>query len=107
MRVLFVGFPYSVHAARWTSLVADQGWALHFFPSQDNDYIHPDFRNIAFWSGFSRRRPSHSHQSVRMIGFWPFETGQIMARKLLSRLGAGWLQPPGGAAGGVKKTQPH
>jgi glycosyltransferase involved in cell wall biosynthesis len=106
MRVLFVGFPYSVHAARWTSLVADQGWDLHFFPSQDNDYIHPDFRNIAFWSGFSRRRPSHSHQSVRMMGFWPFASGQPVARKLLEKLGPSWLDRPEWLAWVIRMLDP-
>jgi glycosyltransferase involved in cell wall biosynthesis len=86
MRILFVGFPYSVHAAHWVSLVADQGWDLHFFPSQDNPYIHPAFRNITFWSGWSRRRLPGVDPTVRMAGFWPFERGSGSLRRTLSAL---------------------
>jgi glycosyltransferase involved in cell wall biosynthesis len=81
-----VGFPYSVHAAHWVSLVADQGWDLHFFPSQDTSYIHPDFRNVTFWSGFSRRRLPGTAPTVRIAGFWPFERGSGLLRRHLSRI---------------------
>src|SRR5215472_12168985 len=86
MKILFVGFPYSVHAAHWVSLVADQDWDLHFFPSQDNPYLHPEFRNITFWSGFSRRRMPGVHPTVRIAGFWPFERGAGWVRQTLSSL---------------------
>ena len=91
MRILFVGFPYSVHAARWTSLVAQEGWDLHFFPSQDNNYIHPGFRNISVWSGYSRHRPRQCHDSLRMVGLWPFATNEAVVRRLLPLLGPSWF----------------
>jgi glycosyltransferase involved in cell wall biosynthesis len=86
MRILFVGFPYSVHAAHWISLVADQGWDLHFFPSQDNPYLHPELRNLTFWSGFSRRRLPGVDPSVRIAGLWPYERGTNLLYRSLSRL---------------------
>ena len=49
MKILFVGFPYSIHAARWTSLLADAGWDLHLFPSQPSNALHEDFSGITFW----------------------------------------------------------
>lgn len=86
MRILFVGFPYSVHAARWVSLLADQGFELHFFPSQDNDYIHPDFRNIVFWLIHNQSRATHLHPSVTLMGAWSFKSiGKLIERSSYTR----------------------
>jgi hypothetical protein len=45
MRILFVGMPSSIHAARWISQLADQGWEIYLFPSI-RDKLNPYFRNI-------------------------------------------------------------
>ena len=49
LRILFVCFPYSVHAARWTRLLDGTGHDIHVFPSQPNHHLHEDFRDITFW----------------------------------------------------------
>jgi glycosyltransferase involved in cell wall biosynthesis len=49
LKILFVGFPYSIHAARWTSLLQDTGWDIHFFPSQPSNALHENFSGITFW----------------------------------------------------------
>jgi glycosyltransferase involved in cell wall biosynthesis len=66
MRILFVAFPYSVHAARWTSLLAETGWDLHLFGAQPNDQLHELFREITFWPVNHELVPSHVHASVRV-----------------------------------------
>jgi len=49
LKILFVCFPYSVHAARWTRLLEDAGHDIHVFPSQPNHHLHGEFRDITFW----------------------------------------------------------
>jgi hypothetical protein len=41
-----------------------------------------------------------------MIGFWPFETGQVATRKLLSRLGPAWLDRPEWLAWVIRMLDP-
>lgn len=49
-KVLFVCFPYSVHAAGWVGLLADSGWDVHVFPSQTNNALTEAFAAVTFWS---------------------------------------------------------
>jgi hypothetical protein len=49
LKILFVGFPYSIHAARWTSLLDNTGWDIHFFPSQPSNALNENFSGITFW----------------------------------------------------------
>ncbi|MGO9392733.1 glycosyltransferase family 4 protein, partial [Rhodoblastus sp.] len=49
MKILYVCFPYSVHAARWTRLLDGAGHDIHVFPSQANHHLHEDFRDVTFW----------------------------------------------------------
>jgi len=49
LKILFVCFPYSVHAARWTRLLDGVGHDIHVFPSQPNHHLHEEFRDITFW----------------------------------------------------------
>ncbi len=46
MKILFVAMSESIHAARWISQIADQGWELHLFSSHDTGLIHAEFKNI-------------------------------------------------------------
>ena len=48
-RILFVSFPYSVHAGRWTSLLRGTDWDVHVFPSQRNNHLHESFDHLTFW----------------------------------------------------------
>ena len=49
LKILFVCFPYSVHAARWTRLLDGAGHDIHVFPSQLNHHLHEEFQDITFW----------------------------------------------------------
>ena len=49
LKIFFVCFPYSVHAARWTRLLDGAGHDIHVFPSQPNHHLHEEFRDITFW----------------------------------------------------------
>ncbi len=46
MRILFVCPAESVHSVRWISLIEDQNWEIHIFPSFENGITHPQFKNI-------------------------------------------------------------
>lgn len=47
--ILYVCFPYSVHAARWSSLLRGTKWDVHVFPSQHSNYLHASFDDITYW----------------------------------------------------------
>jgi glycosyltransferase involved in cell wall biosynthesis len=49
MKILFVGFPYSVHVARWIGLITGIGHEIHLFPSQEFDAVHEDFADLTYW----------------------------------------------------------
>ena len=49
MKILFVCFSYSIHAARWISLLRGTGADVHVFPSQDFDALHEEFRDVTYW----------------------------------------------------------
>ena len=57
-KILFVGMVDSPHAARWISLIADQGWELHFFPVYLSD-PHPLMRNMTIHLPWIKIRPRH------------------------------------------------
>ena len=48
-RILFVSFPYSVHAGRWISLLRGTDWDVHVFPSQRNNHLHESFDHLTYW----------------------------------------------------------
>jgi len=48
MIILFVGMPFSIHTARWISLVNDLGWDVHFFSSFQYAKAIPELENIVF-----------------------------------------------------------
>jgi len=96
--------PNSVHAARWTSQLAQEPWDVRLFPAW-NAPPHTAFRGISLY-GLSFRKPPGAHPSVRLRGFWPTEKGgarivyygQRALRNRLSRAHAlagliQWLKP--------------
>ena len=46
MRILVVAMLWSVHTARWLRQIADMGWEIHLFPSQDYGHTHPELKNV-------------------------------------------------------------
>jgi Glycosyl transferase family 2/Glycosyl transferases group 1 len=49
VKILFVCFPYSVHAANWVSFLKDTGSEIHIFPSQVNNVLHENFKDVTYW----------------------------------------------------------
>lgn len=59
-KILFVCFPYSIHAARWTSLFDRSDWDCHIFPSQASNAVHEDFANVTLWPVQNIPLPEHA-----------------------------------------------
>ena len=74
LKILFIGMPDSVHAARWIDMVSDQGWKLYFFPVY-SEFPHYYFKNITILDGLLLRRPKYLDKTVRLLGIWPLLTG--------------------------------
>lgn len=89
MRILFVAMPDSIHVARWTRQVADQGWDLHLFAATPA-LPHTEFRNVTIW-GFPGFRPEGLHPSVRVCGLWPAGRGALPLGRRALRFYPAWL----------------
>jgi glycosyltransferase involved in cell wall biosynthesis len=76
-RILFIGMSNSVHAARWTNAIADEGWDLHFFPVYDAP-LHPLARNVTLF-GSSRLAALHE-RAMRLYQLAPTSgRGRLLA----------------------------
>jgi glycosyltransferase involved in cell wall biosynthesis len=86
MKILFVAMAESVHTARWISMIADQGWDLHLFPSIDNGVTHPDLKNISIYHSFygkqRARNQSVSVKGIPVISPFAGQIGRDLSRKL-------------------------
>ena len=98
MRILFVGPAGSIHAARWSSQLAETGWDVHFFASIPSA-IRSDFQDMTMY-GASARRPPGLDPNVRVRGFWPFRRGTWHAALPLRRFFAPAL------AGLIRRLRP-
>jgi glycosyltransferase involved in cell wall biosynthesis len=86
LRILFVAFQSSIHAAKWVSLVADRGWELHIVPSVLHDIgINPLFRNVTHWS---KEKPSHLSSADPSVLRKQFPTENEQPNRV--RGGRGW-----------------
>lgn len=85
MRILFVAMSGSVHTARWINQIADHGWDLHLFPSQDSD-IHSDLRNITIHDRIVRSVNLGNNVKQGKSLPWPFPSSANLANKVLCRL---------------------
>jgi len=103
VRILVVAMSHSVHTARWTELLANQGWDVHLFASGEapHELAGPSssLRGVTVY-GPHARRPERVDPSVRMRGVWPlkrmppvvgglFELSSSVSLALLIR----WLKP--------------
>lgn len=78
--------PDSVHTARWISMIADQGWDLHLFPSIDNGVAHPDLKNITIYHSFygkQRDCPKSVHKKgFPVLSHFAGHIGRVLLKKL-------------------------
>ena len=57
----------SIHTARWINQIADQGWEIHLFPSQDWGVVHNDLQNVTIHHSIFAPQPNLPH-SVKQRG---------------------------------------
>lgn len=67
MKLLIVAMPDSIHTARWVSQVADLGWEIHLFSSNNCGVTCPELRNVTvhhlFHVGYA-----NTDRSARIMG---------------------------------------
>src|SRR5712691_1088768 len=84
MRILFVGFPDSIHTARWINQLADEKWDIHLFPIHDGP-VHPDLVNVTVHS-FYKTWPLVNNEKVNRKGLpWPILKGRGKIKAILER----------------------
>src|SRR4029453_10610341 len=84
MRILFVGFPDSIHTARWINQLADQKWDIHLFPVHDGP-VHADLDNVTVHS-FYKTWPFVNNEKVNRKGLhWPILQGRGKIKTLLEK----------------------
>lgn len=62
-KILFVGMPESLHAARWISQILDFGWDLHFF-SVYRAEAHPLLRDVTLYTPYIKLGPRAAIKSL-------------------------------------------
>ena len=85
MRILFVAMVNSIHTARWINQIADQGWDIHLFPSQDSD-INPELRNITIHDRLVRSVNTGKNVKQGKSLPWPLPGSANLANRAISRL---------------------
>jgi len=91
MRILFIGFPDSIHTARWINQIAGQEWDIHLFPVHDGP-VHPDLRSVTIHSFFRTWPFSDNSQVTRKGLHWPILSGRGKIKSIVK------LASPGLAA---------
>lgn len=69
MRILIIGFAYSIHTARWIEMINDQGWDIHLFPSCFEELLHKDLKNITLYQTFYAKN-KNLDKSVKRKGIY-------------------------------------
>jgi glycosyltransferase involved in cell wall biosynthesis len=58
----------SIHSARWINQVADQGWDIHLFPSNDHGVINAELKNITVHHSIFNSKVRKQHPLVKFKG---------------------------------------
>jgi glycosyltransferase involved in cell wall biosynthesis len=84
MRILFVGYPDSIHTARWINQLAGEQWDIHLFPIHDGP-VHPDLVNATVHS-FYKTWPYVNNEKVNRKGLpWPILQGRGKIKAILEK----------------------
>lgn len=68
LRIVVVAMSESIHTVRWLEQIADQGWEIHLFPSNDNGLLHPESPKIIVHHSIYGRRPSFKKGNLAIKG---------------------------------------
>jgi len=106
MRLLFVATTFSVIAARWIEQLADTGWDIHVY-STNEDVIHPYFRNVTVYTKGSSSEAPRQIEHVTLRSAWPLKRGRARLRQYFPRI-ADVLDPapPQHIANLIRKLKP-
>jgi glycosyltransferase involved in cell wall biosynthesis len=84
MRILFVGFPDSIHTARWINQFVNEKWDIHLFPVHDGP-IHAELNNVTVHSFFNTWPSINNERVVRKGLPWPLLTGRGKIKTILEK----------------------
>lgn len=86
IKILIVGFSFSVHTARWINQILDQGWEVRLFPSNDDGAVSVDLKKVDVYHSFYASK-YNTNKSVKLHG--KMVNSRVVAyglRRLLSLL---------------------
>ena len=98
MKLLIVAFSNSIHTARWLSQIADCGWDVHLFPSDESSECHPELRGVTVHYSFYKRQANNLNRYRGVYVGWTLmyrflKSNRQMARALRRILGIIWKMP--------------
>lgn len=86
MKILIVAMSSSIHTARWISQIANCGWDIHLFPSQDLGELHSDLHGITVYHSFyGKQQTVRKRAKIRGVPVY-FPVIGWLGRKTLQRL---------------------
>ena len=68
LKIVVVAMSESIHTVRWLEQIADQGWEIHLFPSNDNGLLHPESPKIIVHHSIYGRRPPTKKGNLAIKG---------------------------------------
>jgi len=86
MKILFVGFPYSIHTYRWISQLDGSEIEYYFFPNQHNQPLNPNFKNLKYFESFYKTNyfndlPNNNYYSP-YLNFLSFSKNSFLKKSL-------------------------
>jgi glycosyltransferase involved in cell wall biosynthesis len=86
MKILFVGFPYSIHTYRWISQLESREIECYFFPNQNNQTLNPNFKNLKYFESFYKTNyfndlPNNDYYSP-YLNFLSFSKNSFLKKSL-------------------------
>jgi glycosyltransferase involved in cell wall biosynthesis len=105
MRILFVGFPDSIHTARWINQLVNENWDIHLFPVHDGP-VHAELNSITVHSFFNTWPALNNERVVRKGLRWPILKGRGKIKTILEKTAPGFAADPARLAQTIQSLKP-
>lgn len=105
MRILFVGFPDSIHTARWINQLVNEKWDIHLFPVHDGP-VHAELNGITVHSFFSTWPAINNERVIRKGLRWPILSGRGKIKTILEKTAPGFAVDSARLAQTIQSLKP-